>query len=233
MRNLNRKHVLKLFYVILLCISAISIWFINSYFTKLNTLPFPNGSVVVQPHGGTGNQIFQYAAAYSLAKKTNSTLYVLVEKNKNTDNINNLDRNYSLNQFNIPKESIVYLNKISSKFLKMHDEVFLRDSASTLDLKEPKEKISQAFNVTYVDDFNIFALSKMENKQILFMNDHFESEIYFDDMKSDILKIFDLNNIEHQSLQDLITQISDQNAFCVHVRRGDLVQNTRHLMSIE
>jgi hypothetical protein len=195
--------------------------------------PFPNGSVVVYPISGTGNQMFQYAAAYSLAKSTDSKLYVVVDQeSEKKGNITNLDRNFALGHFNIPKEYIIYKHKIK-KFFRMQGDAFLSGSLSNPYLNSIKKRIKLFFNVTFVDDVNIFDFANKKNNQVLFLNDYFESEIYFESVKDDILKIFTPKAANNKSLESLITKVSDNDSFCVHVRRGDMLDMPHFLLPID
>ncbi len=50
----------------------------DSLDTNQDTFIIPEGSVVLRTMGRLGNQLYQYAAAYSLAQQTESKLYVFV-----------------------------------------------------------------------------------------------------------------------------------------------------------
>ena len=69
----------------------------------------PQASIILDTkgRGRTGNQLFQYSAAYSLAKQTNSKLYILVDHKEKPDNYKMpTDGEYALDGFNIPNENI-------------------------------------------------------------------------------------------------------------------------------
>ena len=108
------KYVAKMTFILAVIIIVLSV-----YFIKFQAID-PVGSVVVplKADGGLGNQMFRYAAGYALAKKTNSKLYILVErgaKEKDKDNNDPLKGNLMLGKFNIHKENIIYKNKINKK----------------------------------------------------------------------------------------------------------------------
>ena len=70
-----------------------------------------------------------------------------------------------------------------------------------------------------MDGYRFIPIEKMEKyKEIAFCG-YFQSEKYFSDMREELLKEI---NIEYDDL----TKISDENAVCVHIRRGDYLSDT-------
>ena len=79
---------------------------------------------------------------------------------------------------------------------------------------------------------NFFELSKKQNYQVLVINDDFESEIFFKDIKSDIVKMFNVD-IEDNKLKNVINEVNKQDSVGVHVRRGDMFSHLKmYLMPI-
>ena len=151
-------------------------------------------------------------------------------------------RNFPLGQFNIPQESIVYKDQISSWFvfkgikldwlLKQITNTSINKSL-TVHLSQLNEALKLLFNIVEINESNIFDYMSKKNEWILYNNDNFESEIYFKDVKSDILKIFTYKNIEDKKILDLITQVNNTNSVCVHVRRGDMVNAPAFFLPID
>lgn len=235
---LNNKCIKKI--IIFISLLVIVVLFLLKIYSNNAKKPliFPTGSVVVQPSGGLGNQFFQYAAAYTLAKKTNSRLYVLVDEvAEEKGMLNPQDRNFTLTKFNIPTEEIIYTHQINKEFLDQHNQIaFFGSSDHPL-----KKHMEEFFNIIYVDESNFFDLVNVKNQQILFINDYFESEIFFKEMRSDIVTIFSFNDyykryfILQKHLHSVISKVSEENSFCVHVRRGDMLNdnNKLHLLPID
>lgn len=205
------------------------------------SFPFSKGSVIVYPTGGLGNQMFQYSAAYTLAKKSNSKLYVVVSRKK-AGKIITSGRNFPLGQFNIPQESIIYKDQINSWFifkgikldwlLSKITNVSIKNSL-TIHLNQLNKILRLLLNIVEVNEGNFFDYTSKKNEQILYSNDNFESEIYFKDAKTDILKRFTHKNIEDKKILDVKMQVNDANSVCVHVRRGDMVNAPAFFLPID
>ena len=122
------------------CFLIVIITIIVTYFFMV-IVPFPNGSVIVPRYAGSGNQMFIYAAGYSLAKKTNSKLYVLVDEADTRDNgLHSIDRNFVIHQLGIPKNSIIYKSKLNKIFLRLHRKIFFIGTKSDIFLEKLKKK---------------------------------------------------------------------------------------------
>lgn len=187
--------------------------------------PFPDGSIIVQQNGGAGNQMFQYAAAYALAKKTNSKVFILVDDISEET----LARNFVLTKLSIPVETIINKESLSKKFVKLNNKLFFKGSESNSELNKLKLLAKLLFNVTYVDHQNIFELAKRKNNQILFINDHFESEIFFEGYKGDLEKLFYAKSVGEDKFSKLNEKLSQENSVCVHIRRGDKTSGIHYL----
>jgi hypothetical protein len=111
----------------------------------------------------------------------------------------------ALADFNIDKSAIIYKNKINKQFL----------------------------NRVYINENNFFEVNQKQNYKTLVIHDDFESEIFFQDYKKDILSIF-TPVIKTNKIQDTIDKVSKEDAVCVHVRRGDMSRNLQmYLISID
>lgn len=117
----------------------------------------------------------------------------------------NHNRDIALSNFNIDKNNIVYKNKLNKKFFK-------------------SKKVSEN---------NFFELYHKKNYQVLIIDDDFESEIFFKDVKNEILDIF-IPNSKKYNIDDVVDEVSKSNSVCVHIRRGDMLTNMKmYLMPID
>lgn len=238
MSNSHGRNYLLVLVKLLVAIAILIIIFLGFL---IFSSPFSKGSVVVYPTGGLGNQMFQYAAAYSLAKKSDSKLYVVVSRKK-AGKIIPSGRNFPLGQFNIPQESIIYKDQINGWFVfkgvKL-DWIFNKitnasvKNSLVLCLNKLNEELKLLLSVVEVNEGNIFDYKNKKNQQILYSNDNFESEIYFEDVKDGILKIFTYKNVENKKILDLITEVNNEHSVCIHVRRGDMVNSPAFFLPID
>jgi hypothetical protein len=171
--------------------------------------------IIIKIIGGIGNQMFQYAYAYSIAKKINSKLFIdLSEIKKINTDVNFTIRKYELNHFNISASEISpFLIKIFKFIIKLNKKVKL-DKLKNLFYK--KYKISIPVFTEYV----YFGYNYIEKEHLKFtyIEGYFQSYDYFKDYENDIRNIFTHN----------LNQIFDQYDYsnvAVHVRRGDYANN--------
>ena len=188
-------------YILGTIVGLIALFFIVLLgYVSISSRPFPIGSVVVNVSEGLGNQMFRYAAAYSLAKKTKSRLYVIISEDQRfSNNIDVNDRKSELHKFNIPEKEFLYRRAL--------------------------RKVS--FIDTYVDESNFFELSQRRNFGVLILTrENFASEDFFKDYREDIIKLLTpkIENIS-TSLQHIIDDVSKKNSVCMHVRGGDTLKN--------
>lgn len=153
---------------------------------------------------GLGNQFFQYAAAYSMAKKRNSDTYICLygsnaTLNATVSSYSAKKRKYMLNQFNVPQDKL--------RFGKPHCDIISYWDGKKVD----------NYSVT-----NSNVLDKdLPDDKVLLLADYFESEVFFADYKADILNLFQ-PTFDTRPIDDLMRMISStENSVSVHIRRGD------------
>lgn len=191
------------------------------------------GIVMMKPSGGVGNQLFRYATAYSLAKKTDSKLYFLVSASEVQENLSPLDRNYVLDQFHIKPDKIIYDTSSIGGYIfkRFYKNRGVLNSIANVIMKVLRFVDHRIPSITIVTEMNILDLGAKKNNQILILRDDFESEIFFEEFKDDIRTLFGDYNLNEEKWQNTIEQISNKNAVCVHVRRGDII-NAKISLSI-
>jgi hypothetical protein len=147
--------------------------------------------VLFAPKGGTGNQLFQYAAAFSFAKKHNLKLYATY-KEVNKRNFTPQSRYYVLDLFGLKFDKV-----LSSRFLK----------------QVPRDKIIA------VDDSNYFTVELSKHK-IYLINGWFESPIFYENNRKEILSSLSLS-FEQTDGALLSQIKDTKNSCFLHIRRGD------------
>lgn len=197
-----------------LAIVLILIIAFSSYFLYGLATFFPEKTVFFQDERGRiGNQLFQYSAAYALAKKTKSEL-VIISKGK-----------YLLEDFTIPKAKIIHLNKLNRLYIRI-----IRDKNNRFYLfLKNLFKIKPILGVT---ERNFFEVSSKETNQILEIQEYFESPLYFGSYRQELLKEFQFKFIKKEVFKEVLQQIGAKDSYCVHVRRGDMVGNKGREASI-
>lgn len=159
--------------------------------------------------GGLGNQMFQYAAAYALSKRNNSSLQLdlsFVKEMRNEKNFTN--RDFELKVLNA---NIISVNPLVLKIVKTCNRLFERLKLKSRVIKAYHEK-GLAFEKSF--------LTLTGNYYLI---GYFQSEKYFLAYRVDMLKAFSFKYPlvgENLYLSQLITS---HNSIAVHVRRGDYV----------
>ena len=159
-----------------------------------------------------GNQMFMYAAAYSISKELNRKLYIDNEtaflSRKNVSK-------FCLNFFNIT--SAIAPDKlkfkdlsgyIKRKFLIKTD--FLRSRKKFFIEKKDRNKITK-YSINYRNI--IFGNN-------LFLEGHFESEKYFKDFQDDIKREFKLKNQDILKKHPYYNKINKQNSVAICIRQN-------------
>lgn len=151
--------------------------------------------VICAPYAGLGNQMFQYAAGLSLAKKLNCPLALNIEGDiLNLKDTSTSKRPVTLDYFAIPN-----VKKIMRQ-----------------DFRFFKKK-------TIVVHDAIFADIKDHNK-FYRMSDWFESEYFFENVKDEVRAALNPEALprgeEAQKWEDQIVKTGENSCF-VHIRRGD------------
>jgi hypothetical protein len=145
-----------------------------------------NNIIIVRISNGLGNQLFQYAAAFTLAKKLNYKLLIDDESAyfKKKDSL----RNYELHNFNLSskvakkkyKFNNYFLDK-KRKFLKKID-FFFKKKKFIIERRDKYKKTS------------FYDLTICEPNNLIFMEGYFESCLYFQDEKINIQNEFTFRN---------------------------------------
>lgn len=164
--------------------------------------------IIVRLKGGLGNQMFQYALGRALSIKNNITLGL----DTGFFNLNlNPKRQYDLEVFNIAGK-VLEQKEIPFLYRFCHKSKIL-DKITRCGFKE------KSFDF----DPQIFSLGSN-----LYIDGYWQSPKYLEGFEDEIRKNFTLKNTPIPKIQDLAREIENANSLCIHVRRGDYVENKNH-----
>lgn len=170
-----------------------------------------NNTLVTRISNGLGNQLFQYAAAYALAKKLKRKLLIDDESAyfKKKDSL----RKYELHNFNLSSRIVDkkykfnnYLLDTKRKFLKKID--FLLTKKKFIIESKDRNKKTSFYNIKVCDP-----------NDILFIEGYFESSRYFEETKLDIQNEFLFKSEEMHSSNKYLEIINNNNVVAITIRQ--------------
>ena len=180
----------------------------TDFFQSKNTITYQNinnnrKKLFIKLHGGLGNQLFQIASGYGIARKHDRILILV-----NDNNMETFKHNSYLN---------VYIENI------FKDNNFLIINEDKLDKSIiTYSEIGDTVNCFTYND-KILEKSIVNNlEQDIFLYGYFQNEKYFKDYKHDIIKYFKNERIISEITKKYIHL---NHSFFIHVRRGDYVNN--------
>lgn len=181
--------------------------------------------IIVALFGGLGNQMFQYAAAKSVALKLNVELKVDLTYLNDKNHLNSITkREFDLRNFNIDQ------NIASNVEIRR----FVPDLWNCTRYDKLKYILYRKItNKNFYKERNPFRYeSKFENiKDDTYMYGHFLTEKYFTKYRNVILELFKPKKIDSHNLK-LINEIRKSNSVSVHIRRGDYLGSIYDLPEI-
>jgi hypothetical protein len=167
--------------------------------------------IAVRLEGRLGNQLFQYAFAYNVARKLNTSFYIdkSIENfllpeyfEVKSDLLTPLDRNI----FSIPGYKNIFKIHAKRAFYNTLSSILFQKNIIIIDNETPVNT----------------NLQKVKNNAIY--NGYFFSQSYFDDFKDEIRQLFKIKNkhrIAFQKVNELLSLTKRK--VVVHVRRTDFV----------
>lgn len=167
--------------------------------------------IVVKLSGGLGNQMFQYAAALSLASKNNQKLFI----DLSFFYIYELHE-YALKHFNISAEIIDDIGKFGYKLINKFVPSKYRDYL---------KKMPPYGNKIYTESRLSFDSSFFNLGENIYLDGYWQSEKYFKDYDKIIRNEFTLKNSLNGLNKEIADKISDTNSISIHIRRGDYQVN--------
>ena len=166
--------------------------------------------------GGLGNQMFQFAIGFAIAKKNDVRLSL---------DLNYINQRQLFNGFELEKVFNIY-SKVS----------FLNKALSfqSINFKEILNKIDVTFYNFKEPHFH-YTSKILDIPKHSFLDGYWQSELYFKDYSKEIKKIFSFSDILDEQNQLISNDIDQSNSISIHIRRGDflLKRNDNHYMNLK
>ena len=175
---------------------------------------------IVKIMGGLGNQMFQYAFAYSLFNEINEEIKLDTSFfNSVLDDTRVTMHNCELEKFNI-------------------NPVYATDEEIQKCLKRKKSNLLKLLNKRVVvkeNDKRLNNLNSFKSVENAYFEGYFQSEKYFAKFRDDILEKFTLKEPLDFQNQQMLDKINMANAVSLHIRRGDYMnlQNIYKICDVE
>jgi len=165
--------------------------------------------ILVELNGGIGNQMFQYAAAKSLAIHHKTTLKLDISPGTDKSMPQELrPRPFDLHYFNLP-DPVATVADIESF-----------TSRSALEKITEKTKPNHKRKI-YREPFFHYDKNFYNTEPDVYLKGLWQSEKYFLPFKNEIRKIFEFRSDTVETFHDLTNQLKNQNSVSIHIRRGD------------
>jgi hypothetical protein len=165
--------------------------------------------------GGLGNQMFQYATGFALAKHLNMPFRIDI----NLLNKYNRHNGYQLNEiFDSNFEIASYLELWSLLRFKTYSVV--NESVDIVNpyTFNPNIRIFREYSHNYINDFE-----KINNP--CYISGYWQSEKYFINFDNELRKKFTFKNTLSGLNKEHENEILNSNSVSIHVRRGDYLSN--------
>jgi len=165
--------------------------------------------ILVELNGGIGNQMFQYAAAKSLALHHKTTLKLAISPGTNKSMPQELKpRQFDLHYFDLP-DAIATPADIQS---------FV--SRSTFGKLTEKIKPNHKRTI-YREPFFHYDKNFYDTEPDVYLKGLWQSEKYFLPFKDQIGDLFEFGAHTIGAFQDITDQLKNKNSVSIHIRRGD------------
>lgn len=164
--------------------------------------------IIVQLKGGLGNQMFQYAAAFALARANGTQLIV------DTTFLNKSARGYTKREYELSvfRTSAMQPNEAQ--------QALFASIENPSWLKKIRFKFFPPFKIYNEPHFH-FDGNMLQQPDGTYLRGYWQSEKYFGDVESELRKEFEFKHAPNERNAALLAQIQNENAAALHVRRGD------------
>ncbi|MDC2970490.1 alpha-1,2-fucosyltransferase [Candidatus Pelagibacter sp.] len=179
--------------------------------------------IIVNLKGGLGNQMFQYALGYTLAKKKKVPLFFdlrLMEEEKIKPSPRNVPRDFDLDIFGIKKEIVSKKDLI--KIIQFPNNYRLRKYISII--------LDKLNLFTFYEKKRVFNQRIFKNSfKNIYLDGLWQSEKYFKDIRDEILQIYNFEKINKKEKNiNFLKKIDFSKSVCLNVRRTDFINNPEH-----
>jgi hypothetical protein len=159
-------------------------------------------SIRIKLSGGLGNQMFQFAAGYAIARKYNVKLSLDLKRFNHRSNHDNFQLQ---NVFDIYSKVEFLDNPVNFRFI---------------NFKEILNKINITYHKFKEPHFH-YAHEMLNIPKHSLLNGYWQSELYFKSYSQEIRKIFNFcNKLDKKNLL-IANDINKNNSISIHIRRGD------------
>lgn len=175
--------------------------------------------VIAHLNGQLGNQMFVYATAYALAKKTNDNLSVY----KFDFDLLYRSVGFQLGKLMLDRD-INYYKGIPSIYYKNTCYAFINKIIGRLLKKKTIVVTKEGARIDYLNEYpNTYTeICVDKSKQIHSVEGFRQSPLYFDDYRLDLIKQFQPNySVDSETLQYIKIIQEESYPVSLHIRRGD------------
>lgn len=176
--------------------------------------------------GGLGNQMFQYAFLYAQTVKHPENSYnfdAIMHRNPNED-----VRDFALSNLNISHEiKVCNENEMNFwwKYLLLKRKVLRKLSNRFISDGRKRIQFLEKFHIVHTEDiYKFFPEIDITNDKF-YVEGAFQSWKYFDEYRYAILKELTVKPEPSKSNRNILDQIHNCEAVCVHIRRGDFLNS--------
>jgi hypothetical protein len=179
--------------------------------------------IIVNIKGGLGNQMFQYAIGFALAKKKKTKLLLDVRELEEFNSVlpkGYIKRNFSLGIFGIKlefssKKDHIKVFQFNKKYKYRNIIAFFLDKLNFYIFRQRKRSFEKRF-------YNLKGTT-------WYLDGYWQSDKYFINYKKEILNVFNFNSLKNLEFnKNFIKDISKKKTICVNVRRTDFIGHPEH-----
>ena len=171
-------------------------------------------TIRVKLTGGLGNQMFQFAAGYSIAKKYNVKLSL---------DLRRFNRRQDHNGFELQK-----VFDICSKVNFLNNPI----NFGFINFKEILNNVDITFH-NFKEPHYHYTNKILDIPKRSLLNGYWQSELYFKDYTQEIRKIFNFSKQLDKKNSLVANEINQNNSISIHMRRGDYLLKTNNNHNVD